>query len=294
MSRHVGIGLISAGWMGTVHSRAYLAAREKYPELGVTPDLVVVADTVKANARRAADRLGYRETTDDYRAVLAAPEVDVVSICGPELPPPRVRAGGHRGRQAVLDREAHGRGHRRLPCDRRRDRGIRPGHVRGLQLPARTRDRPRARPDPVRALGRITNVRCRFDADYSSSPDGPRTWRFVKAQAGSGVIGDLLSHGFDLAQYLVGAIGEVTALTRTVHPRASAGGGGRHRPQRDERRGRPDAPRRERGLGGGAGSLRERGDGNLRVEPGRGRPALRVRHRRLRDTGLARVGASNA
>jgi predicted dehydrogenase len=41
----------------------------------------------------------------------------------------------------------------------------------------------------------------------------------VKAQSGSGVLGDLLSHGFDLAQYLVGsAIAEVSAMTATFIP----------------------------------------------------------------------------
>jgi predicted dehydrogenase len=229
MSRRVGIGLISAGWMGTVHSRAYLAAREKYPELGVTPDLVVVADPVKANARRAADRLGYRETTDDFRSVLSHPEVDVVSICAPnflhrefalaaiEADKPfwieKPMGAGIADSRAIAEAtEASGL----VTCV-----GFNYRHAPAI---AHARDLIRSG-----ALGRITNVRCRFDADYSSSPDGPRTWRFVKAQAGSGVLGDLLSHGFDLAHYLVGAIGAVTALTTRViteRPQVAEGGVG--------------------------------------------------------------------
>jgi predicted dehydrogenase len=217
-ARRIGVGLISAGWMGTVHSRAYLAAREKYPELGVTPELVIVADTVEANARRAADRLGYRETTDDVRAVLAHLDVDVVSICAPnylhrEFALAAIEAGkpfwiekpmgaGIADSRAIAEAtEASGL----VTCV-----GFNYRHAPAI---AHARDLIRSG-----ALGHITNVRCRFDADYSSSPDGPRTWRFVRAQAGSGVLGDLLSHGFDLAQYLAGAIKEVTALTRTVIP----------------------------------------------------------------------------
>src|SRR5665647_1595929 len=83
MSQRIGVGLISAGWMGTVHSRGYLTAPEKYPELGVAPELVIVADTVGATAQRAVDRLGYGRATSDYREVLADPAVDVVSICAP-------------------------------------------------------------------------------------------------------------------------------------------------------------------------------------------------------------------
>src|SRR5690606_29337707 len=60
-------------------------------------------------------------------------------------------------------------------------------------------------------LGRITNVRCWLIADYASSPDGPLTWRYDRDKGGSGVIGDLLSHGADLVQHVTGQkISEVT------------------------------------------------------------------------------------
>ena len=63
-------------------------------------------------------------------------------------------------------------------------------------------------------LGRITNVRCWLVADYASSPDGPLTWRYSREKAGSGVIGDLLSHGVDLVRHVTGQrIREVSAAT---------------------------------------------------------------------------------
>ena len=64
-------------------------------------------------------------------------------------------------------------------------------------------------------LGRITNVRVWFIADYNSSPMGPLTWRASKEKAGAGVVPDLMSHGADLAQYIVGRISSVTAVTDT-------------------------------------------------------------------------------
>ena len=64
-------------------------------------------------------------------------------------------------------------------------------------------------------LGRVTNVRCWLLADYASSPDGPLTWRYDRARAGAGVVGDLMSHGADLVQYLCGRIRSVSALTDT-------------------------------------------------------------------------------
>lgn len=62
-------------------------------------------------------------------------------------------------------------------------------------------------------LGRVTNVRYWLNADYASSPDGPLTWRYSRDQAGAGVVGDLMSHGADLVQYLCGRIASVSATT---------------------------------------------------------------------------------
>lgn len=56
-------------------------------------------------------------------------------------------------------------------------------------------------------------MRCWLIADYAASPDGPLTWRDSRATGGSGVIGDLMSHGVDLVQYLVGRVESVTAAT---------------------------------------------------------------------------------
>ena len=80
-----GVGLISVGWMGKLHTKAYQAVPLTYPELGVAPRLVVAADTEPSRAQYAVDVLGYATGTTDYREVLADPEVDVVSICAPNF-----------------------------------------------------------------------------------------------------------------------------------------------------------------------------------------------------------------
>jgi hypothetical protein len=35
MIREIGVGLISVGWMGRLHTRSYKAVAEHYPELGL-------------------------------------------------------------------------------------------------------------------------------------------------------------------------------------------------------------------------------------------------------------------
>src|SRR6266550_6980509 len=81
----IGVGLISVGWMGKLHSRAYQAVPYVYPELGLRPRLVTAADTAADRVEFARDVLGYERGTTDYREVLADPEVDVVSICAPNM-----------------------------------------------------------------------------------------------------------------------------------------------------------------------------------------------------------------
>ena len=80
-----GVGLISVGWMGKLHTRAYQAVPQVYPELKIRPRLVHAADTAADRADYAREILGYTRASTDYRDVLADPDVDVVSICAPNM-----------------------------------------------------------------------------------------------------------------------------------------------------------------------------------------------------------------
>jgi predicted dehydrogenase len=216
--RRLGVGLISVGWMGRLHSRAYLAAAQHYPELPVRAELAVAADPDEGGRRHAREALGYRRAVADYRELLADPEVDIVSICSPnflhhEIALAAIAAGKPfwiekpMGRSAEESREISqaaaaaglvtsvGFNYRHAPAVAEIRRLVREG-----------------------ALGRITNVRVSLLADYSADPASALTWRFLRDKAGSGVVGDLLSHGLDLARFVVGRIDSVSALTETFIP----------------------------------------------------------------------------
>ena len=213
----IGIGLISVGWMGQLHSRAYANLRYAYPELGIRPRLVHAADPAPDRAREAVDVLGYERASADYREVLADPEVDAVSICAPnflhaEIAIAAARAGKHfwiekpvgRGEDetaAVAEAAAAAGVVTSIGFNYRHAPAIE--HLRRLVADG--------------TLGRITNVRGRMFADYSADPRGALSWRFVRSLAGSGVLGDLMGHLVDLVQYTLGPIAEVSALTSTVY-----------------------------------------------------------------------------
>lgn len=212
---HIGVGLVSVGWMGRLHSRAYLAAPRHYPDLPATTDLVIAADPDPAGREHASEILGYRETTANYMDVLTHPDVDVVSICSPnflhhEIAMAAVAAGKPFWIEKPMGRGVAESGEiARAAADA--------GLVTSVgfnyrHAPAVTHARELVKSG---ALGTVTNVRVSLLADYSADPEGALTWRFSRDRAGTGVLGDLLSHGADLAQYVVGRIESVSGLTET-------------------------------------------------------------------------------
>ncbi|MFI6252162.1 Gfo/Idh/MocA family protein [Streptomyces sp. NPDC051016] len=216
-AREIGVGLISVGWMGKLHSRAYQALPSVYPELGIKPRLAHAADTAEDRAAYARDVLGYEKASTDYRAVLDDPDVEVVSICAPNIlhheigiatakagkpfwiEKPVGRSAAETAEVAAAARAAGvatsiGYNYRHAPAVERARELIAEGR-----------------------LGRITNVRAAFFSGYASEPKGALSWRFKRDLAGHGALGDLMSHVVDLVSYVVSPISEVSALTSTVY-----------------------------------------------------------------------------
>lgn len=215
--REVGVGLISIGWMGRLHTRAYQSVPSVYPDLGVGVRLLHAADTAADRVDYARDVLGYARGSADYRAVLADPEVDVVSICAPtglheEIGVAAAEAGKAFWIEKPVGRSAEETGR---VAEAARKAGVVTSigyNYRGAPAVERARDLVLGG-----ELGRVTNVRATFFASYAAEPKGALSWRFRRDLAGAGALGDLLSHVIDLVQYTVGPLGAVNGLTSTVH-----------------------------------------------------------------------------
>ena len=212
-----GVGLISVGWMGKLHSRAYQAIPLVYPELKIQPRFVHAADTAAGRAGYARDVLGYARASTDYRDVLADPDVDVVSICAPnmlhrEIGVAAARAGKPFWIEKPVGRDASETAEVAAAA---RAAGVTTSigyNYRHVPAVERVRELVAAG-----QLGRITNVRAVFFNSYAAEPNGALSWRFRREEAGSGALGDLLSHVVDLMQYVVAPITEVSSLLSTVY-----------------------------------------------------------------------------
>ena len=214
-----GIGLISVGWMGKSHSRAYQAIPLVYPELKIRPRLVHAADTAPDRADYAREVLGYAKAGTDYRDVLADPDVNVVSICAPNMLHREIGVAAAQAGKPFWIEKPVGRDVSETAEVAAAARAA--GVVTSIgynyrHVPAVERVR-----ELIAAgeLGRITNVRAVFFNSYAAEPNGALSWRFRRDQAGTGALGDLLSHVVDLMQYVVAPITEVSSLLSTVYTR---------------------------------------------------------------------------
>lgn len=210
------VGVVGLGWMGQVHARALSRVLHHFPDAPYQPRLVAVADTAPPDrTRRTAAAYGFEHLLEDWRDLVVRDDVDLVCVTGPnaihrDVAVAAAQAGKHvwvekpAGRDATETAEivaaveaagvqsAAGFNYRNAPAVE---------HARDLVASGR--------------LGRVEHTTVRFRSDYSAHPDGARTWRFVNERAGTGVLGDLVSHATDLARHLVGDLDEVVVDTAT-------------------------------------------------------------------------------
>lgn len=215
--KEIGVGLISVGWMGKLHAKSMQQLPIVFPELGVKPKLVIACDTAEDRAQYAVDSLGFESYTTDYHEVLNDPRVDVVSICAPnflhkEMAVAAAKAGKHFWIEKPVGRGA-------AETEEVQKAAEEAGVITSIGFNYRTAPAVEHARELIQSgkLGRITNVRGSFFADYSAEPNGALSWRFIRELAGSGVLGDLMGHLADLVHYVVGPIHSVSAITSTVY-----------------------------------------------------------------------------
>ncbi|GHD25181.1 Gfo/Idh/MocA family protein [Streptomyces galbus] len=218
MGNTLGVAVVGFGWMGRVHTQAYGRLPHHFPGLPVRPELVVVADEVPGRAEEAAGRYGFASATRDWREVAADPRVGAVSVTAPnflhrEIGVAMAEAGKHLWIEKPVGLTAEDA---RAVADAVRAAGVQ-GTVgfNYRNAPAvETARRMVADGD----IGTVTHVRIRLFSDYAAHPDGALTWRYERGRGGSGVLGDLASHGVDLARFLLGEIAALTADTAVFVP----------------------------------------------------------------------------
>ena len=223
--RTIGVGLIGTGFMGKCHTLAYRSVRAVF-DTALTPRLVRVCDRRADAAESHAARAGFERATDDWRAVVDDAEVAIVSITTPnklhcEMALAALEAGKHvyceKPLALTLD-EAE-----RMAAAAARAVGKTVVGYGYLCNPLYQHARRLVR---CGAVGRPLFFRGVCDEDYQADPELPWTWRSARAEAGLGVLGDMMCHLVSMADGLLGPIESVLADCRTHYATRPAAGGG--------------------------------------------------------------------
>jgi predicted dehydrogenase len=210
MTRTIGIGIIGMGWMGEVHSRAYRALPDRFPESEVQPRLVVCAEPVEARAQAAQKRFGFERTVADWREVIADPEVEAVNVTAPngmhlEINQAAAAAGKH-----ILCEKPVGKEPQETiqSVAAARQAGV----ITGVGYNYRWAPLVQYARQLISGgkLGRLTHYHGRFLNGYAGDPNTFFSWRFEE-QHGLGTLSDLMSHVIDMAHMLAGPISRVTS-----------------------------------------------------------------------------------
>ncbi|MFE2941878.1 Gfo/Idh/MocA family protein [Streptomyces sp. NPDC059255] len=218
MVRTLGVAVVGFGWMGRVHTQAYTRVLHHFPGLPLRPELVTVAEEVPGRAEEAAARFGFASTARDWREVAADPRVQAVSITAPnflhrEIGVAMAGAGKHIWIEKPVGLTADDA---RAVADAVAGSGVQ-GTVgfnyRNAPAVAYARELIASG-----GIGTVTHARVRLFSDYAAHPDSALTWRYERERGGSGVLGDLASHGVDLARHLLGDIDSLAADTAVFIP----------------------------------------------------------------------------
>lgn len=214
----LGVAVVGFGWMGRVHTQSYARIPHHFPHLSLRPQLVTVAEEVPGRAEEAAAQFGFASTTRDWRDIAADPRVQAVSITAPnflhrEIGVAMAEAGKHLWIEKPVGLTAE---------DARAvaDAAAKAGVQSAVGFNYRNAPAVEAARELIASgeIGTVTHVRVRLFSDYAAHPQGALTWRYERERGGSGVLGDLASHGADLARFLLGDIASLSADTAIFVP----------------------------------------------------------------------------
>ena len=222
----IGVGIIGWGFMGRTHTQALRSLPLFYPGAGFDVALRCVCSGHLENAREAARVAGFERYTDDYRQLLAMPDIDVVSVCTPNaLHEEMVIAALEAGKHVYIDKPlaVTAQSARRIAEAAERAPGFTRMVFNNRYMPATLRARQLMEEGRI---GRVLTFSARYLHSGSIDPEKAVGW---KQGLEGGVLLDMGSHALDLLTWLVGYPRRVLCKSFTLYPERPAPGGGRTR-----------------------------------------------------------------
>jgi predicted dehydrogenase len=213
------IGLIGGGFMGRTHSNGYNRIRNFFPDLEFTPVLKAVCFRNETKLKAFAEQWGYESTETDWRKLIERDDIDAVDICTPNDTHAEIAIAAAKAGKMILCEKPLARNLKesQVMVDAIEAAGVKNTvWYNYRRIPAVTLAKNIIASGK---LGKIYHYRANFLQDWTINENLPQggeaLWRMDAAVAGSGVVGDLLSHCVDTAIWLNGGIKEVSGMTET-------------------------------------------------------------------------------
>jgi predicted dehydrogenase len=212
----IGVGMLGYAFMGKAHANAYktLAYMTWPPPL--RPELVAIAGRNEQAVAEAARRYGFAKYVTDWRSVVSDPGITLFDNSGPnDLHAEPTIAAAEAGKHVICEKPL-GRDAAESYETWQRVQAAGVKHMCAFNyrfVPAVRLARQIVESGDV---GEIRHFRASYLQDWGATTE--EVWRFEKAAAGSGALGDLAAHVVDLARYLVGEIDTVSAIAATFQP----------------------------------------------------------------------------
>jgi len=212
------VAMIGHAFMGAAHSQAWRVA-PRFFDLPVEPIMQVICGRDAERAAAAARRLGWEESSDDWRAVIARDDIDIVDICTPgdshaEIAIAALAAGKHVLCEKPLANSVAEAEQMTVAAEKAAAQevqamvGFTYRRVPAIALARQLVEQGR--------IGEVRHVRAQYLQDWIADPDAPLSWRLDKVKAGSGALGDIGAHIVDLTQFITGlSITEVSGQLET-------------------------------------------------------------------------------
>ncbi|MEN9884927.1 MAG: hypothetical protein RLZZ420_2144 [Bacteroidota bacterium] len=217
--KKLNIGLIGGGFMGRTHSNGYNRIGNFFPELEYQPVLKAVCFRNETKVKAFAEQWGFESYETDWRKLIERNDIDAVDICTPNDTHAEIAIAAAKAGKMILCEKPLARN---LEESAEMVDAIEKAGVRNTvwynyrRIPAVTLAKNIVASGK---LGKIYHYRANFLQDWTINENLPQggegLWRMDAAVAGSGVVGDLLSHCVDTAIWINGGISEVSGMTET-------------------------------------------------------------------------------
>ena len=211
----LGIGVLGYGFMGKVHSNAYLKIPYSFNQPAAYPDLIAICGRDKAKVADVAARMRYRGYYIDWKQMLKDPEIDILDNCTPDNlhHAPGVaaaQAGKHvvcekplamtvRDAAAMLEAVTKA-GVKHMTCFNYR-------FIPAVRLARDLLERG--------AIGQVYHFRGRYLQEPGHDPAAPLETVWYASGTRSGILLGIGSHIIDMARFLLGEIVAVSGVVCT-------------------------------------------------------------------------------